>query len=169
MDETWLYHYDQEAKQQSMKWRHSDSPRLKNSEFKNPLEKFSPRFFRIKTASSSSIIFQRAKLSTWSITYLCWCNWRKFWRKNPAEKSPSFSCSCMTITRITGHLEPRRKWPTRVSIILITHPIHQICPRRTTTCLMDLKNNSMFTIFFSDAEVIATAQTWLDGQTPDFF
>jgi len=23
--------------------------------------------------------------------------------------------------------------------------------------------------FFSDAEVIATAQTWLDGQTPDFF
>jgi len=26
MYETWLYHYDPETKQQSMKWRHSDSP-----------------------------------------------------------------------------------------------------------------------------------------------
>jgi len=41
MDETWLYHHDPETKQQSMKWRHSGSPRPKNSECKNPLEKFS--------------------------------------------------------------------------------------------------------------------------------
>jgi len=26
MDETWLYHYDLETKQQSMKWQHSGSP-----------------------------------------------------------------------------------------------------------------------------------------------
>ena len=29
MDETWLYHYDQKTKQQSMEWRHSGSPRPK--------------------------------------------------------------------------------------------------------------------------------------------
>jgi len=29
MDETWLHHYDSEAKQQSMEWRHSVSPRPK--------------------------------------------------------------------------------------------------------------------------------------------
>jgi len=47
MDETWLYYYDPDTKQQSMEWRHSGSPRPapKNSECKNPLEKFSPRFF----------------------------------------------------------------------------------------------------------------------------
>ena len=39
-------------------------PAPKNSEFKNPLENFSLRFFWIKTASSSLIIFQRAKLPT---------------------------------------------------------------------------------------------------------
>jgi hypothetical protein len=72
MDETWLYHYDPETKQQSMEWRHSGSPRPKNSECKNPLEKFSPRLVGIKTASSLLIIFQRAKLSTRSITHLCW-------------------------------------------------------------------------------------------------
>jgi len=34
-------------------------PTPKNSKCKNPLEKFSPQFFGIKTASSSLIIFQR--------------------------------------------------------------------------------------------------------------
>jgi len=29
MDETWLYHYDLETKQQSMEWWHSGSPRSK--------------------------------------------------------------------------------------------------------------------------------------------
>ena len=62
-------------------------PAPKNSECKNPLENFTPRFFGIKTASSS-IIFQRAKLSTPSITHLCWCNCRTFWRKNAVRRSP---------------------------------------------------------------------------------
>ena len=60
-------------------------PAPKNSECKNPVEKFSPRFFGIKTASSTLIIFQRAKLSTRSITHLCWCNWRTFEGKTPQE------------------------------------------------------------------------------------
>ena len=42
----------------------------KNSECKDPLEKFSSRFFWIKTASSSLIIFHRAKLSTRNITLI---------------------------------------------------------------------------------------------------
>ena len=61
-------------------------PTPKKSECKNPLEKFSPRFFGIKTASSSLIIFQMAKLSMQRITHLCCCNWRTFWRK----RSPFF-------------------------------------------------------------------------------
>ena len=59
-------------------------PAPKNSECKNPLEKFSPRFFGIKTAPSL-IIFQRAKLSTRSITHLCWCNWTHFGGQTPRE------------------------------------------------------------------------------------
>jgi len=75
MDETWLYHYDPETKSKNQ-WSGGIAahPAPKNSECKNPLEKFLPRFFGIKTASSSLIIFQRAKLSTRSITHLCWCN-----------------------------------------------------------------------------------------------
>ena len=47
--------------------------------------KVSPRFIGIKTASSSLIIFQRTKLLTRSITYLCWCNLRTFEGKTPPE------------------------------------------------------------------------------------
>ena len=53
-------------------------PAPKNFDCKNLLEKFSPQFFGIKMASSSLIIFQRANLSTRSITYICWCKWRTF-------------------------------------------------------------------------------------------
>ena len=106
MDETWLYHYDPETKQQSMEWWHNSSPRPKNSECKNPLEKFLPRFFGIKTASSSLIIFQRAKLSMQSITHLCRCNLRKFGRKNAAGRSLRGFCSAQQCPGSLGTCNP---------------------------------------------------------------
>ena len=121
-------------------------PAPKKSGCKNPLEKFSPHFSfffgggGIKTASSSLIIFQRAKLSTRSIIHFFWCKWTTFWRKNAAGSSPRESCSCTTmLRRLTGHLQLRRNWPTWASGIFITHPILRIWPRRTTTCLSELK------------------------------
>jgi len=125
-----------------LEWRHSCSPRPKNAECKNPLEKFSPRFLGIKAASSSLIIFQRAELSTRSITHLCSCNWRHF----EGKVSPRWSCSC-TMPRLTGHLQPRRNWPTWTSNVLITHPILRIWPRRTTTCSLDWISNWKVAIF----------------------
>ena len=147
MDETWLYHYKPETKQQSMEWRHSGSPCPKFSECKNPQKKFAPRFFGIKMASSSLIIFQRAKLSSRRITHLCWCNWRTFWRENAAGSLPRRSCSCTTVPRLTRHLQPRRNWSIWASNDLISHPILRIWPRRTTTCSLDWKNNWRVTIF----------------------
>jgi len=111
-------------------------PAPKNSECKTPLVKFSPQFFGIKTASSS---LKRAKLSMRSVTHHCWCNWRTFWRKN-AVRSPRGSCSCMTMPWLTGHLQPRRNWPSWASTVLITHLILQIWPSQTTTCSLDWNN-----------------------------
>jgi len=119
----------------------------KNSDCKNLLEKFSPQFFGIKTASSSLIIFQRAKLSTWSITHLCWCDLRTFWRKNAIGSSPLRSCSCTTMPSLTGHLQLRWNWPAWASIVLITHPILRTWPHRTATCYLDWKNNWKVAIF----------------------
>jgi len=60
-------------------------PATKKLRVKKSAGKFSPRCFGIKTASSSLIILQRAKLSTRSITHLCWCNWGHFEGKTPRE------------------------------------------------------------------------------------
>jgi len=169
MDETWLYHYDPEIKQQSMEWRHSGSPRPKISECK--IRWISSRldfFGGIKTASSSLIIFQRAILSTRSITHLCWYNWRAFRRKNAAGNLPRGSFSCTTMPRLTGHLQPRRNWTTWASNVLITDPILRIWPRRTTTYSLDWKKQLKGRHFSSDAEVIADAETWLNGQPSEF-
>jgi len=147
MDETWLYHYDLETKQQSMEWRHSSSPRPESSSANFCWKSSVLDFFGIKLASFSLIIFQRAKLSTPSITHLCWCNWRTFWRKNAAGGSPKGSCSCMIMPRLTGYLQPRRNWPTWTSSVLLTHHILQMWPRRTNTCSLDWKNSWKVTIF----------------------
>jgi len=69
-----------------VEWRHSGSPHPRKFRVQKSAGKFSPRFFVIKTVSSSLTIFQRAKLSTRSITHLCWCNWRTFWRKKEVKQ-----------------------------------------------------------------------------------
>ena len=144
-------------------------PAPKNPSAKIRWKEFSLRFFGIKTASSSLIIFQRAKLSTRSITHPCWCNWRTFWRKSAAGRSPRGSCSCTTMPRLTGHLQPRGKWPTWASNVLTIHPILRIWPRRATTHSLDWKKKLKGRHFSSDAEVIVAAETWLDGKSSDFF
>jgi hypothetical protein len=141
MEETWLYHYYPETKQKSMEWRQSGSPRPQK--YPSPKIRWNSSrldFFGVKTASSSLIIFQRAKLSKRSITYLCWCNWRTFWRKNAAGKSPRGSCSCTILPRLTGHLQSRRNCPTCGSSVLTIHTTLWIWPLRTTTYSLDWKN-----------------------------
>ena len=125
----------------------ADHPAQKNFECKNPLEKFSPWFFGIKTASSMLIIFQMAKLSMRSSTDLCCCKWRTFWNKNTEGRSSRGSCSCMTMPWLTGHLQSRRNWTTWASIVLITHPILWIWSHWTTICSLDWKKNWKVAIF----------------------
>ena len=168
MDETWSYHYDLETKQQSVEWWHSGSPHPKKFWVQISAGKVLASIFGIKMASSSLIIFQRAKLSMQSFTYLCWCNWRTFWRKNATGRSPRGFCSCTTMPRLTGHLQPRRKRPTWASIVLFTHPILRIWPRQTSTCSMDWKNNWKVAIFCPIRRSLLP-RTCLDRQHSEFF
>ena len=122
-------------------------PTPKNSECKNPLEKFASIFWDQDGILLIDYLPKgQTKLPMRSITHLCWCKWT-FWRKNTMGRSPRESCSCMTIPRLTGHLQPRKNWPTWASNFLITHPILWIWSRRTTTCFLDWKNNWKVIIF----------------------
>jgi len=126
-------------------------------------------FFGIKTAHSSLIIFQRAKLSTRRITHLCGCNWRTFWKKNAAGRSPRVSCSCTTMPRLTGHLQPGRNWPTWASSVLITHPLLRMWPRRTTTCSLDWKDNWKVAIFLPTRSLLPRRPGWKNNLLIFFF
>jgi len=131
MDETWLYHYDLETNQQSMEWRHSGSPcPPKIPSAKLSLEKFSPPFLGTKTASSASIIFQKGQAINaeyyWSLLVQLKDILKE--KRRGAGRSRRVSCSCTTMPRLTGHLQPRRNWPIWASNVLITHPILRIWP-----------------------------------------
>jgi len=86
-----------------------------------------------------------------------------------AGRSPRGSCYCTTMPRLTGHMQPRRNWPVWASNVLLTHPILHIWPCQPTTCYLDWKKQLKGHHFLSDVEVIAVAETWLDGQPSEFF
>ena len=139
-------------------------PAPKSSKCKNLLENFLPLFFRIKMASSSWGMFQRAKLSTRSITYLCWCNWRTFWRKN---------AGCRKVTKgvlfLHNNAPAHRALATQKKLAYLgfrlDHP-----PYSPDLAPLDyhlfpgLKKQLKGHHFSSNMEVIAAAETWLDLQ-----
>ena len=55
------------------------------------------------------------------------------------QESHQGTCSCTTMPWLTGHLQPRRNWPTWASSVLITHSVLQIWPFQTTTYSLDWK------------------------------
>ena len=114
-------------------------------------------------ASSSLIIFQRTKLSTWNITHLCWCNSMTVWRNNTARRSPRGLCSCTTMPRLTRHLQPRRNWPTWASNVLITHPI-----LRPQTGLPGLPMSWSHTLFSGPGPVGLPLVPWTEGNNWKF-
>ena len=147
MDETWLYHYDPETKQQWMDWQHNGSPHPKKFWVQKSAGKvlasiywdqdgillidYLPEGQIINTEYYSSLLVQL----------------KDFWWKNAAGRSPRGLCSCTTMPWPTRHLQPRTNWPTRASSVLITHPIFRIRPHWTTTCSMDWKNNERSPFF----------------------
>ena len=130
IDETWLYHCGLETKQQSMEWRHG--------EYKNPLENFSPRFF----GDQDGMLFidylpKGQTVNAQYYSYNACAIEGHFEGKTPRNVRQVGSCSCTKMSRLTGHLQPRRNWLTLASSVLITQPILRIWPRRTTTCSLD--------------------------------
>jgi len=159
-------------RQSNNQWSRSIAahPAPKNFECKNLLEKFSPRFFGIKTAFSSLIIFQRAKLSTRSITHICWCNWRTFWRKN-AGRGKVTSGVLFLHDNAPAHraLATQNKLAYLCFKCLDHLPCYPDLAPSEYHLFPGLKKQLKCRHFSPDAEVIAAAETWLDRQPSEFF
>jgi len=122
-----------------MTWRQSTNqwsggiaahPAPKNSECKNSLEKFSPRFFWNQDGILLIVYLpkgQTINAEYYSSLLVLLKDILKEKRRG-AGRSPRESFHCKTMPRLTGHLQPRRNWTTWASNVLITHPILGIGP-----------------------------------------
>ena len=167
MDETSLYHYDPETKQQSMEWRHSDSPRPQIIPSAKIRWKSSRLDFGIKTASSSLIIFQRAKLSTRSIISAGAIEGH-FEGKTPRKVTKG-------VLFLHDNVPAHRALATQKKLAYlgfqcVYHPPHSpdLAPSEYYV-FPGLKKQFKGRHFLSDAEVIAAAETWLNGQPSEYF
>jgi len=128
MDETWLYLYDPETKQQSMECGIAAHPAPKKFREQKSAGKvlasvfwdqdgillidYLPKGQTINAEYYSSLLVQLKDILK---------------EKMPtAGRSPRGSCSCTTMSLLIGHLQPRRNWPNWASSVLITHPILRI-------------------------------------------
>jgi histone-lysine N-methyltransferase SETMAR len=70
MDETWLYHYDPETKQQSMEWWH----RPKKFQVQKSAGKVLASIFRDQDGILLIDYLPKGQTINAGITHLCWCN-----------------------------------------------------------------------------------------------
>jgi len=139
MDKTWLYHYDPETKQQSLEWRPSGSPRPKKFRGQKSAGKILASIFWDQYGILLIDYFRKGQTINAEYYSSRLAQLKDILRKNAAGRSRRGSGSCTTMPWLSGHLQPRRNWPTWASIVLITHPILRIWPRRATTCSPDWK------------------------------
>jgi len=167
-DETWLYHYDPETKQQSLEWRHSSSP--------------SPQKFRVQKSAAkvlASIFWdQEGALLT---DYL---------PKGQTINAEYYSSLLVQLKDILKEI--RRGKVIKGVLCLHNAPAHRAFATQKKLaypgfqCLAypsyspdlapsdyhlfpGLKKQLKGRHFSSDAEVIAVAETWLDGQPSECF
>ena len=110
-----------------------------------------------------------AKLSTWSITYLCWCKWQdilKEKRHGKVTKGVLFSNNNAPAHQALA----THKKPAYLGFQCLDHPPYSPDLAPSDYHLFPgLKIQLKGHHFLSDAEVIAAAETWLDGQPSEFF
>ena len=119
----------------------------KNSECKNPLEKLSPRFFGIKMALFSLIIFTTGQIINAEYYSSLLMQLKGILKEKHRGKFTKGVFICTKMPRLTGHLQPRRNWPTWASNFLITQSIFWIWPRRNLTCSLGWKSIWKFAAF----------------------
>jgi len=169
MDEAWLYHYDPETKQQSMKWLHSGSPR--------------PKKFLLQKSSGkvlASIFWNEEGILP--IDYLPKCqtiNAEYYLSLLVQFKDILKGKRCGKITKVVLFLHENapahRALATQKKLAylgfqcLVHQPYSPNLAPSEYHLFHGLKRQLKVRPISSDAEVIAAAETWLDGQLSDFF
>jgi len=169
MDEIWLYHYDPETKQQSMEWRHSGSSRSKKFRIQKSAGKvlasiswdqdgilrvdYLPKGQTINAEYYSSLLVQLKDIL-------------KEKRSGKVTKGVLFLHDKAPAHRA---LAAHKNLPYLGFEYLANPPYPPDVAPSDYHLFPGLKKQLKGRHVSSDAEVIAAAETWLDGQPSDFF
>ena len=112
----------------------------------------------------------KGQISTRNITHLCWCNWRTFWRKNA-------SCGRFSkgVLFLHDNAPAHRALATQEKMAYLgfqcpDHPPYSLVLTSSDYHLfLGLNKQLKGRHFSSVAEVIAAAETWLEGKLSDCF
>jgi len=145
-------------------------PAPKKSECKNPLEEFSPRFFWIKKASSSLIIFQRGPNYQRGVVLISAGAIEGYFegKTSAAGRLPRGLVLARQCRGSPGTYNPEETGLPGLPVSWSPTLFSGSGPVGLPPVLWTEKTIEK-SPFSSDAEVIAAAETWLDGRPSDFF
>ena len=161
MDEIWLYHYDPETKQQTMEWRHSGLPRPKKILVQKSAGKVLTSIFWDQDG-----IRQTINVEYYSSLLVQLKDILKEKRRGKVTKGLLFLHDNAPAHRALA----TQKKLAYLCFQCLDHPSYSPDLAPSDYHLFPgLKKQFKGRHFSSDTEVIAAAETWLDGQPSDFF
>ena len=128
-DETWVLHYDPEAKKQSMQWKYPDSPLLRNVRGFLQQGRWWPLYFRIIIALSRGL--------SWGSSHDKWCILCRRTRvaaPGDCKEKMKVDARCSALARSCTSLHLSLLWLLRLNAASRSFPILrilQIKPLRT--------------------------------------
>jgi len=137
MDETWLFHYDLETKQQSIEREHSGSPSPKKFRVQKSVGKFLASIFWDEDDILLNDYLPKGQTINAKYYSSLLVKLRNILKENRSGKVTKGVLFFHDNAQLTCNLQPRRNWPTWAASGLITHPILRIWPRRITISSLD--------------------------------
>ena len=136
MDETWLYQYDTETKQQSMEWRHSGSPRPKKFRVQKSAGKVLASMFWDQDGILIDYLPKGRTINAEYYSSLL-VQMKDILKEKRCGKVTKGVVFLQDDALVHQALATQKKLVTWASSILNTHPILWIWSRWTTTCSLD--------------------------------
>ena len=169
MDETWLYRYDPETKQQSMEWRHSGSPRPK----KFRVQKSAGKVLALTFCGQDGILLidYLPKDQTINAKYYSYLlvqlkdNLKEKCHGNITKGIFSLQDNALAHRTVSN-----QKKLAYLGFQCLDHPPYSLDMAPSEYYLFPgMKKQLKSRHFASDAEVIVAGETWLNGQISEFF
>jgi len=168
-DETWLYHYDPERKQQSVEWRHSGSPRPKKFRLQKSSGKILASIFWDHDGILLVDYLQKGQTINEEYYSLLLVKLKDILKEKPRGKFTKGVLFLHDNAPAHKALTTQKKM-TYLGFQCLHHPPHSPDLSPSDYHLFpELKKQLKGRHFSSDAELIAAVETRLDGQRSEFF